>query len=119
VDGNLPLGTNVKLAAGVDGKKVVVLAATSELALKKNAKEYSDQGVVRKSTDGGVTFPATLPSGNGFAGGQGFYNIAIAIDQSNSKDVYLAGTVSSTGVDPDGGRSTTTGGFHPVVRAEK
>jgi hypothetical protein len=104
VDGNLPLGTNVKLAAGVDGKKVVVLAATSELALKKNGKEYADQGVVRKSTDGGVTFPTTLPSGNGFAGGQGFYNIAIAIDQSNSKNVYLAGTLSSTGVDPDGGK---------------
>ena len=104
VDGNLPLATNVKLAAGVDGKKVVVLAATEELALTKSGKPYSDQGVVRKSTDGGVTFPTTLPSADGFAGGQGFYNIAIAIDQSNSKNVYLAGTVSSTGVDPDGGK---------------
>jgi hypothetical protein len=104
VDGNLPLATNVKLAAGVDGKKVVVLAATEELALTKSGKPYSDQGVVRKSTDGGVTFPTTLPSANGFAGGQGFYNIAIAIDQSNSKNVYLAGTLSSTGVDPDGGK---------------
>jgi len=103
VDGNLPLGTNVKLAAGVDGKKLVVLAATSELALTKSGKPYFDQGVVRKSTDGGVTFPTTLPSANGFAGGQGFYNIAIAIDQANSKNVYLAGTLSATGVDPDGG----------------
>jgi hypothetical protein len=104
VDGNLPLGTNVKLAAATDGKKVVILAATSESALKKNGKEYADQGVVRKSTDGGVSFPTTLPSANGFAGGQGFYNIAIAIDQSDSKNVYLAGTLSSTGVDPDGGK---------------
>jgi hypothetical protein len=103
VDGNLPLFTNVKLAAGVDGKKIVVLAATDELALTKSGKLYVDQGVVRKSTDGGVSFPTTLPSANGFAGGQGFYNIAIAIDQSNSKNVYLAGTLSATGADPDGG----------------
>jgi hypothetical protein len=81
----------------------VVLAATDELALTKSGKLYVDQGVVRKSTDGGVSFPTTLPSANGFAGGQGFYNIAIAIDQSNSKNMYLAGTLSATGADPDGG----------------
>ena len=58
---------------------------------------------MRKSTDGGVTFPTTLPDANGFAGGQGFYNIAIAIDQKNPANVYLAGTLSSSGLDPDGG----------------
>jgi hypothetical protein len=103
-DSNLPTLTNVKLAAGFDGKNVVVLAATDELALTNSGKLYADQGVVRQSTDGGVTFPTTLPSANGFAGGQGFYNIAIVIDQTNSKNVYLAGTLSATGVDPDGGK---------------
>jgi hypothetical protein len=99
-DKNLPTLTNVKLAAARDpvSGALIVLAATDEFA----TPVYVDQGLVRKSIDGGVTFPLTLPDGNGFAGGQGFYNIAIAIDQANPLNVYLAGTVSAAGVDPDG-----------------
>jgi hypothetical protein len=99
-DGNLPIATNVKLAAARDPVSggLIVLAATEELA----SPIYVDQGLVRKSIDGGATFPLTLPNGNGFAGGQGFYNIAIAIDQANPSNVYLAGTVSQAGVSPDG-----------------
>jgi len=108
-DGNLPVATNVKMAVAEDpvSGAIIVLAATDELANTTTIDpktglpfQYFDQGVVRKSTDGGGTFPVTLTNANGFAGGQGFYNIAIAIDQKN---VYLAGTLSSTGVDPDGG----------------
>ncbi len=111
-DGNLPLDTNVKLAVAEDpvSGTIIVLAATSEFANTNVIDpstglpfQYFDQGVVRKSTDGGVTFPLTLPDANGFAGGQGFYNIAIAIDQKNPANVYLAGTVSASGLDPDGG----------------
>jgi hypothetical protein len=111
-DGNLPIDTNVKLAVAEDpvSGTIIVLAATSEFAdtttIDPNTGkpfQYIDQGVVRKSIDGGVTFPFTLPDANGFAGGQGFYNIAIAIDQKNPANVYLAGTVSATGLDPDGG----------------
>jgi hypothetical protein len=102
-DGNVPTLINVKLAAGFDGTNVVILAATDERALTTGGTPYVDQGIVRKSIDGGATFPVTLPSGNGFAGGQGFYNVAIAIDQSNPSNVYLAGTLSTAGVDPDGG----------------
>jgi hypothetical protein len=111
-DQNLPSVTNVKLAIAEDpvSGAIIVLAATSEFANTttidpKTGKpfQYIDQGVVRKSTDGGATFSTTLPDANGFAGGQGFYNIAIAIDQKNPANIYLAGTVSSTGLDPDGG----------------
>jgi hypothetical protein len=108
-DGNLPTATNVKLAVAEDpvSGTIIVLAATSEFATAIDPKtgkpfQYRDQGVVRKSIDGGVTFPLTLPDANGFAGGQGFYNIAIAIDQKHPSNVYLAGTLSSTGADPDG-----------------
>jgi hypothetical protein len=111
-DQNLPIATNVKLAAARDpvSHALVILAATSEYANTttidpKTGKpfQYIDQGVVRKSIDGGATFAATLPDANGFAGGQGFYNIAIAIDQKNPANIYLAGTVSAAGVDPDSG----------------
>jgi hypothetical protein len=68
-----------------------------------NNSQSDNQGVVRKSIDGGATFSTTLPDANGFAGGQGSYNIAIAIDQKNPSNVYLAGTVSASGLDPDGG----------------
>jgi hypothetical protein len=103
-DGNLPVLTNVKLAAArpeeievQQGGGLTVLAATDEFDTNQ-----LDQGLLRKSTDGGKTFPIILKSADGFAGGQGFYNIAIAIDQRNPQNVYLAGTLSSTGVDPDG-----------------
>jgi hypothetical protein len=94
-DGNLPTLINVKLDISPDGN--TVLAATDEFDTNQQ-----DQGVLRQSTDGGKTYPTILPAADGFAGGQGFYNVAIAIDQSNPQNVYLAGTLSSTGVDPDG-----------------
>jgi len=111
-DSNLPLGTNVKLASVFDAAtgEVVVLAATSETANTTHTDPntgqpipYIDQGVVRKSVDGGATFATTFPDANGFAGGQGFYNVAIAIDQKTPNNIYLAGTVSATGLDPNGG----------------
>jgi hypothetical protein len=96
-DGNVPLFTNIKLAAAEVAGKFTVLAATDEFDVNQQ-----DQGLLRKSIDGGKTFPKILTAADGFAGGQGFYNIAIAIDQKNPNNVYLAGTLSSTGVDPDG-----------------
>ncbi|HEY0791098.1 MAG TPA: hypothetical protein VGD78_08540, partial [Chthoniobacterales bacterium] len=111
-DGNLPQATNVKFAvADLPGNSgTEVLAATAEVPDTTTIDPktgqpvpYIDQGIVRKSLDGGATFQSTLPSANGFAGGQGSYNIAIAIDPTDPKNVYLAGTVSAAGVDPDGG----------------
>jgi hypothetical protein len=95
IDNNLATLVNVKLDISSDGQ--TILAATDEYDTNQQ-----DQGLLRKSTDGGQTYPTILTAADGFAGGQGFYNIAIAIDQSNPQNVYLAGTLSSTGVDPDG-----------------
>jgi len=94
-DGNLPILINVKLDISSDGK--TILAATDECNTNQQ-----DQGVLRQSTDGGQTYPTILTAADGFAGGQGFYNVAIAIDQTNPLNIYLAGTLSSTGNDPDG-----------------
>lgn len=95
VSKNLAILINVKLDISPDGQ--TILAATDEYDTNQQ-----DQGILRKSTDGGKTYPTILTAADGFAGGQGFYNVAIAIDQSNPQNVYLAGTLSSTGVDPDG-----------------
>jgi hypothetical protein len=95
VNSNLATLVNVKLDISSDGQ--TILAATDEYDTNQQ-----DQGLLRKSTDGGQTYPTILTAGDGFAGGQGFYNVAIAIDQTNPLNVYLAGTLSSTGVDPDG-----------------
>jgi len=95
--GNLPVLTNVKLAVADVNGSLTVLAATDEYDINQ-----LDQGLLRQSTDGGKTYPVILKAGDGFCGGQGFYNVAIAIDQKNPQNVYLAGTLSSTGVDPDG-----------------
>jgi photosystem II stability/assembly factor-like uncharacterized protein len=95
VSKNLAILINVKLDISPDGQ--TVLAATDEYDTNQQ-----DQGLLRKSTDGGQTYPTILTAADGFAGGQGFYNVAIAIDQTKPQNVYLAGTLSSTGVDPDG-----------------
>jgi hypothetical protein len=101
-DGNLPTFTNVKLAIARPVMAAVVVNSIVLAATDEFDTNQLDQGLLRKSTDGGKTFPTILTAADGFAGGQGFYNIAIAIDQSNPQNVYLAGTLSSTGVDPDG-----------------
>jgi hypothetical protein len=95
VNSNLDTLINVKLDISSDGK--TILAATDEFDTNQQ-----DQGVLRESLDGGQTYPKILIAADGFAGGQGFYNVAIAIDQTNPLNVYLAGTLSSTGNDPDG-----------------
>jgi hypothetical protein len=95
VNNNLATLINVKLDISPDGQ--TILAATDEYDTNQQ-----DQGLLRKSTDGGQTYPTILTAADGFAGGQGFYNVAIAIDQTNPQNVYLAGTLSATGVDPDG-----------------
>lgn len=92
---NLAAFINVKLDISPDGQ--TILAATDEYDTNQ-----LDQGLLRKSTDGGRTYMTILKAADGFAGGQGFYNVAISIDQSNPQNVYLAGTLSSTGLDPDG-----------------
>ena len=53
-----------------------------------------NQGRVYKSTDAGATW-TELTGARGFAGGQGFYNLGIDIDQQNPNNIYVVGTLSA------------------------
>ncbi|MDQ6912612.1 MAG: hypothetical protein M3128_07020 [Verrucomicrobiota bacterium] len=62
--------------------------------LSDTATTTFNQGRVYKSTDGGATWNE-LPGARGFAGGQGFYNLGIDIDQQNPNNIYVVGTLSA------------------------
>ena len=82
----LPDFINAKIAINKVGSVVTAYVAT---------EEGSPNGRLYKSTDGGATFGAALSAANGFAGTQGFYDIAVAVDPTNANNVYLGGNVGS------------------------
>ncbi|MBV9009918.1 MAG: hypothetical protein JO354_12255 [Verrucomicrobia bacterium] len=53
-----------------------------------------NEGRAYKSTDGGQTWNE-MTGARGFAGGQGFYNLGIDIDQQNPNNIYVVGTLSA------------------------
>ncbi len=75
---------DVKLATNKIGSTVTVLAGTEE-----------SFGTLRRSTDGGVTWPTTLAAVTGFCGGQCFYDIGVAIDPANASIMYVCGSANS------------------------
>jgi photosystem II stability/assembly factor-like uncharacterized protein len=94
----------IKFAINKIGKIVTVVAATGETAADGNqGKAYK---AVYNSTGSLAPVFKALPAADGFAGGQGSYNLGVAIDPTNASNIYLVGTVSSNG-DDDGG--------HPIV----
>ena len=108
----LPDFTNAKLAINKVGTTVTVYAAT---------EEGNPNGHLYKSSDGGATFGGDLSAADGFAGIQGFYDIAIAVDPTNASTVYLGGNVSN-GIfmySTDGGMSfnSSVTGLHADVHA--
>ena len=80
----------VKFAINKISSTVNVVAATGE----------NSTGQLRKSTDGGATWPTTITSlgapGSGFCGGQCFYDIAVAMDPGNANIIYLGGSGNGT-----------------------
>lgn len=80
-----PTFTNAKLAINKVGDTVTVYATTSE------ADPNGNQGRLFKSTDGGATFGSPLTGVDGFAGGQGFYDIAVGLDPTNANNVSVGG----------------------------
>ena len=94
----------IKFAINKIGKMVTVVAATGETAADGNqGKAYV---ATYNSTASLQPVFKALPAADGFAGGQGSYNLGVAIDPTNASNIYLVGTVSSNG-DDDGG--------HPIV----
>ncbi len=73
---------NVKLAINRLGNTLTVYAAT---------EEGNPNGRLYRSNDGGLTFGPALTAANGFAGTQGFYDIAIAVDPTTPERVLLGG----------------------------
>ena len=94
--------TPIKLAANKVGNTVTVVAVTGESVPDGNqGKAYKAVYDATKITPGGLNF-TELNAARGFAGGQGFYNIAVAIDPKNASNIYVAGTLSANG-ENDGG----------------
>jgi len=72
---------------------VTIYAATGEqstAALGGPACTAAQAGLLRRSTDGGVTWSTPLPGSAGFCGGQCFYDMAIAVTPDN-QTIHLGG----------------------------
>lgn len=107
----LPAGIRIQLAINVTvidfpAVRVTVYAATSE----PSSCPAGGGGKVRKSIDGGVTWPATpattvtggiIASAEGFCGGQCVYDTPIAVDPNNANVVYLGGNAEGGTVPPN------------------
>jgi photosystem II stability/assembly factor-like uncharacterized protein len=85
----------VKLAINKIGDTVTVVAATGETAPSNQGQGKAYKAVYKSSKPKNVNFTG-LPSANGFAAGQGFYNLGVAIDPTNSNNIYVVGTLNGT-----------------------
>jgi len=63
---------------------------TSTAALGGPNCAASASGMLRRSTDGGLTWSTPLPGSTGFCGGQCFYDIAVAVTPDN-QTIHLGG----------------------------
>jgi hypothetical protein len=69
--------------------------ATTALGNTSNCNANS-AGLVRRSTDNGVTWSNPIPGSTGFCGGQCFYDIAIAVSPDN-QTILLGGAAGTSG----------------------
>ncbi|CAN5537854.1 hypothetical protein BH20VER1_BH20VER1_14830 [soil metagenome] len=76
-------------------------------------------GTLRRSVDGGATWTLPLPAANGFCSPQCFYDIALAVDPTNTNAVLLGGSVTGAcskliarSVDGGGAFAPTNTGIH-------
>ena len=84
----------VKLAINKVGTTVTVVAVTGETADKKG-----NQGKAYKASYGSNKKTPVfneMPAARGFADGQGFYNLDVAIDPTNASNIYVVGTLGGT-----------------------
>ena len=84
----------VKLAIDKVGTTVTVVAVTGETADKKG-----NQGKAYKASYGSNKKTPVfneMPAARGFADGQGFYNLDVAIDPTNASNIYVVGTLGGT-----------------------
>src|SRR6185436_3353906 len=74
------------------GGSVKAIAALGENATDGTCLALGQQGVLRTSSDGGITWSAPLAGGQGFCGGQCFYDIAVGIDPNDLNRFFLCGS---------------------------
>jgi photosystem II stability/assembly factor-like uncharacterized protein len=99
--GGIYVSTDALAATPTFTRTLSLEAVRIELALHSAAGVVNiyaasgeSNGRLRRSTDGGSTWSATLAAANGFCGGQCFYDIAVAIDPTNPLTVMLGGNVT-------------------------
>jgi hypothetical protein len=90
----------IRLASNTVGGVTTILAATGEApattpAAPGNGSNCGAPGWVRRSTDGGVTFGLGLIQTSGFCNTQCFYDMAPAMDPTNSNIIYLGGSANA------------------------
>lgn len=83
-----------ELAINKTGLVTTVYVASGGAATSPACTALAQAGQLRKSVDGGVTW-VPLPAGEGFCGGQCFYNIVVAVDPGNANNVLIGGNVTS------------------------
>lgn len=98
----------IKLAINKIGNTVTVVAVTGETAPNNQGQGEAYKAVYdsSKSTINPTFSP--LPAANGFADGQGSYNIGVAIDPTSASNIYVVGTLNGTFLlSRDGGKTFT------------
>jgi photosystem II stability/assembly factor-like uncharacterized protein len=75
----------IKLDINKVGSTVTALAASDE-----------SSGTLRKSVDGGATWPTTLASATGFCDGQCWYDMVPALNPKNAGTILLGGSAAGT-----------------------
>ena len=86
----------IKFAINKIGTRVTVVAVTGE-----TADPVGNQGTAYKAfydISAGKPSPVfvPLPSAKGFADGQGSYNLGVAIDPTDARNIYVVGTLGGT-----------------------
>ena len=90
----------IRLASNTVNGVTTILAATGEApattpASPGNGSNCGAPGWVRRSTDGGITFGLGLIQTSGFCNSQCFYDMAPAMDPTNSNIIYLGGSANA------------------------
>src|SRR4030095_12969796 len=83
-----PDGLAMRLAINKVGSVVTFYVTSNEDSSNVSCSGAAEQGRVRKSVDGGVTWSAPLPAAEGFCGGLCIYDNPIAIDPNDANLVY-------------------------------
>ena len=98
----------IKFAINKIGNTVTVVAVTGETAPNNQGQGEAYKAVYDSSKSTINPSFSPLPAANGFAAGQGFYNLGVAIDPTNANNIYVVGTLNGTfHFSRDGGKTFT------------